>query len=523
MRLGGSNSGLVSGTDFAKKRRMRRDCRRLLAGALLCGLILLLSRQAFGTVVAATLKLTDVQNAVNSALAGETVQIPAGVATWTAGLSINKAITLQGAGLGLTIIKDGITSGNSPLIAINLVSGKNIRITGIEFQDTAGSALQSNGVITVSGSDSDGSSVRFDHCRLNQLNGVAIETYNTIGVIDHNTFDPGYGTFIAVNNPNWRGVGSYGDNSYAQASGFGGSQFLFIEDNTFNGTGTQQSVDSYYGARFVFRYNTEVGCEPGGHGTDSTGRARGIRAMEMYNNSVSGSLPGNYFAVMRSGVVIAHDNTYSGSTQPIIKLSCYRQFNGFSPWGDSDGTNAWDKNQAGAPFYSGTVSSAGSLTVTVSGTPWTTNQWIGYCIKKTAGSGSGQQFAEILSNTNNTITFSSNGGYAGGPLSFNNGDNFKITKVTQGLDQPGVSGGSLLSGATPAVPGGWNNQVVEPCYQWNNTYNGGNMIFVATEPTIIANTHYYDNTPMPGYTPYTYPHPLVSGAVSTPTNLRVVQ
>ena len=46
---------------------------------------------------------------------------------------------------------------------------------------------------------------------------------------------------------------------------------------------------------------------------------------------------------------------------------------------------------------------AGNLTVTVSGSPWTVNQWAGYTIKKTSGSGG---FAYIDSNTANTITFS---------------------------------------------------------------------------------------------------------------------
>ena len=32
---------------------------------------------------------------------------------------------------------------------------------------------------------------------------------------------------------------------------------------------------------------------------------------------------------------------------------------------------------------------------------------------------------------------------------------------------------------------------------------------------------YYNNTPMPGYKPYIYPHPLVSG-LAPPSNLQII-
>src|SRR4029077_17040390 len=49
------------------------------------------------------------------------------------------------------------------------------------------------------------------------------------------------------------------------------------------------------------------------------------------------------------------------------------------------------------------------------------------------------------------------------------------------------------------------NQVTQPCYAWNNgraTIEGG--------PGVRANVHYLNNTRMPGYTPYVYPHPLTT-------------
>jgi len=503
-------------------------CRLLLGAPLLCGLFLFLSKQAVADTTAATAGLADVQNAVNSAIDGETVHIPPGIVTWTAGLTISKAITLQGSGVGVTIIRNAILTTNVRLLYVTSVANKNTRITGIEFQNNGG-ALQPNGVIALSGADWNGSTIRVDNCKFHQLNGVSIQTYNLIGVIDHNIFDAGYPVTIEVQNPHWGNIGDYGDNSWSQPSNFGSDKFLFIETNTFNGPKGGDAVDSLCGARYVFRYNTVVDTDFGGHGTESGGRMRGMRAVEGYNNTFSGTISAWWIATIRSGVAAIHDNTMSGwpgqTSLPVWRMRCYRSFNAFSPWGAADGTNQWDMNKAGAPFYSGTVSSAGSLTISVSGTPWTTNQWFGYSIKKTSGSTSGQQFSEIYSNTSNTITFGSNGGFAGGNLSFGAGNTFAIYKVTQALDQPGVSGGPILSGATPSLPLGWNNQTVEACYQWNNTYNNGagNINFSNGDVTIVPNKYFYDNTPMPGYTPYVYPHPLVGSAVAAPTNLRTVQ
>src|SRR5205814_4168047 len=88
----------------------------------------------------------NVATAVSSAQDGDTVLIPAGTATWTSGLAIKKAITLQGKGIGSTIIKDGIQNSNTKLISFTLVSGRASRLTGIEFQN-GGAGKHQNGAI----------------------------------------------------------------------------------------------------------------------------------------------------------------------------------------------------------------------------------------------------------------------------------------------------------------------------------------------------------------------------------------
>ncbi len=77
------------------------------------------------------------------------------------------------------------------------------------------------------------------------------------------------------------------------------------------------------------------------------------------------------------------------------------------PTADSLSCWPWYDGGADTTFY--TVASSSTTTITVSGTPWTTNQWAGrlVSIRNTsplAGVGFAQRFA-VTSNTNNTLTF----------------------------------------------------------------------------------------------------------------------
>ena len=70
----------------------------------------------------------DVQRKINDAADGDIVTLPAGTKTWTTGVTIpkSKAITLQGSGIGSTIIQDGVQSG--PLLTINVRTGDNTKL-----------------------------------------------------------------------------------------------------------------------------------------------------------------------------------------------------------------------------------------------------------------------------------------------------------------------------------------------------------------------------------------------------------
>src|SRR4030095_6142794 len=90
------------------------------------------------------------------------------------------------------------------------------------------------------------------------------------------------------------------------------------------------------------------------------------------------------------------------------------------------------------------------------------------------------------------------------PLSFATGNPFVITHVNHALDQPGVHGGSLITGNPPIcpLPAGKNNQLTEPCYSWQNTRTeNGEQIDMGSggNATIRPGVHYVNKAVKPGY------------------------
>ena len=475
-------------------------------------LVLTVARLEGATVINAnSASQSDVAAAIGSATNGDTIIIPAGTATWTRPLQVTKGITIQGAGTGVTIVKDGAQKGS--LIDWTLAAGYRSRLTGIEFQDGGriDTANAPGGMLHVDGSNTNGATFRLDNCKWNNLNGVPV--FDTvIGVIDHNIFIQDRNqTAIYIYGSGWDGR-SFGDGSWAAPTRFGSSQFLFIEDNVFTHTGsyTRAVTDAHAGARFVVRHNAIFDAFIGNHGTESTGRVRGSRAMEVYQNAFTGTNLNRFIGGTRSGCAVVHDNNISGfQTTPLFTFHNHRSFFPFDPWGGADGTNRWDVNSP-TIFFSGTAAGNSSgTTVTVSGANWTPNQWAGHVLRKlTDGCGSNTlTYGEIESNTSNAITYTGNGGYPWkAPMAFCAGDHLEIRKVIHALDQPGRARGSLIGGDSPSPRPNWNDQVTEPGYGWNN-----GTARLAGGPGCTEGVHFINETPMPGYTPYTYPHPLVTG------------
>lgn len=505
------------------------------------------SRTDAATITAASPALADVTVAVASAVDGDTVVVPPGTASWTSTLTITKGIILQGASTvttngspptaysvnDATIVEDDVarigSNGGGALISVALSPSQSFRLTGFTFNPGSLTSLANNGAVRLTGTCP---SARVDHCHFyNLYQGDQIHTFGQIyGVIDHCIFDCRGNPLtmsILVWHDGWGGQVN-GNGSWADPPYFGTEKFLFIEDNVlsnFNAGATVGGVDAKLGARYVFRYNLCKNTKPNSHGTEG-GAQRGVRVMEIYNNSFVFTVPGSGSQI-RSGTAVLHDNVWTGPNHPsvLMDLDAYRMSFDYDVFGPANGNNPWDSNDPHGVYASGShTGSNNAQTLTASGVNWLPDQWAGYSLTNTTTG----QCSFIKSNTSNTITYFLSSGLVGQPMIFNYGDGFAIYKVLTVLDQPGRGQSDLVinggSGPINSVTGisSWPHNASEPVYSWNNTINGHDVGVNATGYTIQEGRDYYNDTPMPGYTPYVYPHPLVSGVPGPPTGLRVV-
>ena len=243
---------------------------------------------------------------------------------------------------------------------------------------------------------------------------------------------------------------------------------------------------------------------------------------------------------VRSGEYLIHDNTFTGVKPNGFGLGYYRGFyaDPGTPWLGASGGNDWDVNVTepdgthidGHPPYlfdSGTVTSGSEncgnalMFLTDSSKNWITNQWVGY----TAVRPSDNVIGYILGNTSNTLTMMYY--YPNGDClsRWRLGNSYQIHKVLIGMDQPGRGEGDLLTGDNP--PAAWPNQALEGSYSWNNIHSpGGEHVnftpYFTTMQLLLPGRDYFNDTAKPGYAPYVYPHPLVSGATPTPTPIATV-
>jgi hypothetical protein len=419
------------------------------------------------TITAASCSRNDVGDAVESALDGDTVLIPAGNCTWTTNLTINnKRLILQGAGINQTVIIDGVSKALFPNIPQMLVwvtkPGGLTRLTGMTFQGGTIADNYNKGMVIIRGTSHQ---LRVDHCKFVPTQTAALMFFDYVwGVTDHNLFDlsAAHGYAVYAHHNTWSDPSSnYGDASWADSDSFGTERALFFEDNTFYNSQSNYwfyyAADGWMGGRVVYRYNKFQATVMGNHGTESGGRQRGQRQFEVYNNtftwdlSIGPSHGGAFPDVIgaRSGVGVVFNNAATitnGTVNTVFDVTKFRADQPYAPWGQCGTSSVWDGN---------------------------TNQYGYPCI-----------------------------------------------------DQLGTGKSDLLSGVTPS-PQGYPHNTGAPTYAWNNTINGVQKTIISNRPNyLVANRDFFDKI-KPGYTPYIYPHPLLSGSSATdaspaaPTNLSV--
>lgn len=425
-------------------------------------------------ITAASLSLVDVQAACDACADGGAVVLPAGDVTWARtadatvighvgaenSLSIwNKSIRLIGAGYtgsgSKTIIRhDGVgTESTTGHRLVHIYVGTSTQfgeITGIDFICPTGYVFSSGtGFFYIS--EVGTHNFRIHHNTFDDFANYSGVIYTSAGadkcLFDHNII-LGVGGGVIVD-----GV----DNSdYITAPTYGTSNFAYIEDNNFNFTNTTATTtkrpcnDVFRGGRIAFRHNT-----------------------------------------IANGFMQVHDKSRQGT-------------GGGSFWEVSN--NTFTCNDASVPLWKAIDIGSGT------GVCWN-NSINGHCYYPVG----------VLDTRSDTNSSPSIGGQthctgAGGAVDQNVGLHGYICEMQVG------------SAYTPSTSVTGSNLTSSPAYFWNNSFTGTTYGSAAFWPGGVAgplvNIYYTDSSgytnehiqkgrdfiengsAKPGYTEYTYPHPL---------------
>jgi hypothetical protein len=373
--------------------------KRFLASYVL--LFLFASAASATTRTAATCNAADVQNAINASSNGDTVQIPAGTCTWTSGVSVSgKGIAIQGAGGGRIIAYDNGTevlsiatgsltvnlAGFSPgFSASSITVGQTLRV----FQNNSQNNWMQGTVTSISGNvlkmnitntggsgsthrwlvstlpstvlidnastamfaltESSSSNVSLSGLQIiagTNTKGVIALSYNASGglpilihdnwmqltsgsemidsttnrgVIWHNSFsgstgNPGQMTTTAALRIKGAPVSSWNTPSTWGAADATGTGAMYFETNDVHAL--QSASDNDDNGRLVWRYNLMDHSTFGTHGADTS--TYGQRYFEFYNNvgvfygfsdGSTLNMANGWVGLVRGGTFVMHHNT----------------------------------------------------------------------------------------------------------------------------------------------------------------------------------------------------------------------
>lgn len=203
------------------------------------------------TIVATSPSFSSVSAAVSTAQPGDTVQVPAGSATWSSTLMMTRPITLVGAGIGNTVISSGIGDHFSGLIKFvpsDPNSNPSFRVTGFTFNG----GWNSSGIVISNGTATNINRIRIDHNNFNNFIQYAIKWDGEVyGLLDHNQFVDNY-LCTQILGRDW-----YSWEGFPLQPGT--ANYPYLEDNTYTYTGDRTDVafivEAGQGSRFVFRHN----------------------------------------------------------------------------------------------------------------------------------------------------------------------------------------------------------------------------------------------------------------------------
>ena len=257
----------------------------VLVGLLLIGIMGTPSLLWSATITATNCSNSAVRTAINSAVDGDTVLIPAGDCTWSTQVLVTVGIKLTGAGQASTILRDAVPKNGgsqSTMLQFNVASPNNFEASHFKVIWTVDDPYN-KGHIGISGTSK---AFRLHHITYANAAGTTNQGMGNLvasdgylwGLIDHITVN-GYGGLLVCQHAGWNGS-SWGDGSWAEAAYWGTEKAIYVEDSSVNATYVGPPVaafDAYAGCRAVLRHNTFNGALTGSHGLDSSQRRRAVR------------------------------------------------------------------------------------------------------------------------------------------------------------------------------------------------------------------------------------------------------
>jgi hypothetical protein len=294
------------------------------------------------TINASSCSQSAVQAAINSALDGDTVRVPAGSCTWTGGVSIlNKTLTLAGAGSGAGGTQ--IVYGGTGHALLSIDAGSRTgRMDVSGFWFFGGAADNWTGTAIVFSGPVGWKNLRIHHNLFdgNKQWSISGKT-GTYGVIDHNTFQ---GSAHGIT------MSGRGNSDWSTLLTLGTADFFFIEDNAFNwndwyGNTGAVAADFVNGGRIVFRNNS---VKQGFFETHDRARSGwpSANAWEVYRNTFWTNSTKWKGIDLTAGTGVAWGNAFTGNwSYPIGGMDYKTAQPGSIP--QCDGNDPADQNVAG--------------------------------------------------------------------------------------------------------------------------------------------------------------------------------
>lgn len=432
------------------------------------------------TLTANSCSLTDVQTAITGAPRGATVNVPAGSCTWGSTLTLTKGVNLIGAGLGSTVITNGVGDGTTLQIspdATAIANEETIKVAGFTF-DGNGSGY---GLIGINGAP-DAGTKPFKNLIItgNKIGNTGSTSgqgntciYNftgqTRGVIYNNTFDKCDIVFRPMGSDT---TTEWSNTAYNNFS-YGNSDNLYFEDNKILYSSAYTSSDNYggwiesgQGGRVVVRFNSWDMANISNqaelwdvHGFQNffgtTSGQTGTMIVEYYGNTIVNGTSTNYRWINHRGSWgMYFNNTYSGGRSPDIEVN---QYSGGCTSLIVPAPSDYLPIVNNSYFFNNSVN--GALTAAISGS-------VNAC-----------GVVENVSWWNENTSFNGTTGVGYGLLSA------RPSTCLTGVGYWATDQGS-----------------------WNSSGSGGQGVFYKCTSA---------NTWTLYYTPYTYPHPLRTGSLTT--------